>query len=147
MNKHIIIVLLLIFSSISLGADLNFEEMEYLGGAIILNRIPIHAFQLYRDDDFIFLVLQKEIGRDGKHAVWQVLDHIKIQNYGKDYTFNYVGCELNGKFAPEIAAIAKYQDKERLDKIVKAWKADLKSGKIVEIDSKDVVCINEGYGA
>ena len=147
MNKHIITILILITASISSGADRNFETMEYLGGAIILNRNPVHAFKLYKENDFIFLVLHKEIGRDGKHAVWQVLDYIKIKNYGKDYTFNYVGCELNGKNAPEIATITKYQDKEFLDKIVKAWKADLKSGKIVEIDAKGIVCFNNGYGS
>jgi len=147
MNKYIITILILIISTISSGADLNFEAMEDLGGAIILNRKPVHAFHLYRNNSVIYLVLQKEIGRDGRHAVWKVLDYIIIQNYGKDYTFNYVMCELNGEFTPEIAAIAKYQGKQHFDKIVKAWKADLKSGKIFEIDTKGIVCINEGYGA
>ena len=147
MNKYIISVLIFTISAISTSDGLNFESMEDLGGAVILDRKPVHAFHLYRNNDVIYLVLHKEIGRDKRHPVWKVLDYIVIQNYGRDYVINFVMCELNGKFTPEIAAIAKYENKKYYNKIVKAWKADLESGKILKIDTKGIVCINEGYGA
>lgn len=147
MKKYFITISILIISTIASGNDLNFEAMQDLGGAIILNREPVHSFNLYRNKNVTYLVLQKEIESDGDHAVWKVIDYVIIENYGKDYTFCYGMCDLNGEFAPEIAAIAKYRDNDHFDEILKAWKADLKSGKIIEIVTKGIVCINEGYGA
>jgi len=133
-------------SSIGPALYPNFNSMEDLGGAIILDRKPVHAFHFYKNNAASYLVLKKEIGKEGKKAIWQVIDYIVLPKYERNYVYCYVVCELNGESAPEIAVIAEYQDKELFERIVKAWKADLKSGRIIEIDTKGIICINEGYG-
>ena len=78
------------------------------------------------------------------------MDYIAIPQFGRNYSLAsggiYEGCKLNGQKSPTIIAIVKDQNTEYLDKVLKAWKADLQLGKIVKIETKGITCLNEGYG-
>ncbi|WP_103867605.1 hypothetical protein [Aquimarina sp. I32.4] len=58
----------------------------------------------------------------------------------------YHFCFKDGKQDEEIIAIAKYEEEEFLTKILKAWRADRKTEKIIEIPVKGIKVENMEYG-
>jgi hypothetical protein len=95
------------------------------------------------------LIFEQFIGEENtSQPKSQILDTINIDNVKKSEYLTYCNCRKDTIFDPEIIAIVLAdKDNEYYDKIIKAWRADTKSGKIILIkDTKGINCINEGYG-
>jgi hypothetical protein len=63
-----------------------------------------------------------------------------------DKNLYYHFCYKDNKNDQEIIAIAEYEEEEFLTKIIRAWQADRKSEKIIEISVDGITVSNEEYG-
>ncbi len=79
---------------------------------------------------------------------YQILDTINIGIIRENEYIAYCHCRQDTTFDPEIIAlVVADEDKEYYDKIVRAWRADTKIGKIILLkNTKGINCVNEGYG-
>jgi len=77
----------------------------------------------------------------------KILDAINVGKLEDKENLNYCNCRQNTIFDSEIIAIVIEEDKEIFDKIIKAWRANTKTGRIEPIESiKEIDCENYGYG-
>ena len=78
-----------------------------------------------------------------------VLDTINVDNLKKSEFITYCNCRQDSVDDPEIIALIEFEeDTEYFYKVIKAWRADTKTGKITVIKStKGINCINDGYGS
>lgn len=82
----------------------------------------------------------------GKKATFEILDTLQIRNLKNT---EYISCQVCRKDKvqdSEIIAIVVYENKEYFSKVLKAWRANRKTGKITSISVKGIDCLNEGYG-
>jgi hypothetical protein len=77
---------------------------------------------------------------------WQVLDVVALGRVGGDDHVALTVCSVGGVEDPEIVALARYEDKEVLKTIKRAWRARRAAGKLEPIPVKGVSCVNEGAG-
>lgn len=124
------------------------------GGAIIEGVFNYKKFSISRIQlepaiySYIFL---EEIIPEGAEISYKILDVLDLTREEKlkstDFVLYYHFCFKNGKNDQEIIAIAKYEeDKEFLTKIYKAWRADRKIEKIIEIPIEGITVENPEYG-
>ena len=80
---------------------------------------------------------------------YKILDTINIGKLKDNEAFSFSGCRQDTMLDSEIIAVAiAEEDKEYHDKIVKAWRADTKTGRIEPIKNiKGITCVNMEYGA
>jgi hypothetical protein len=130
-----------------MAADPDFSTMDDYGAALIGAARPLHAYAVYADEDNIYLVLQREVGRAEGQIQWQRLNYLTIPQPPEEQVFSFSTCVQNGTQDPGIAAISIYQDSEYFGKVVKAWRANIQAGTIDEIPPDGIVCPNDGYGA
>jgi hypothetical protein len=103
-------------------------------------------------NDKNFLIIFEEIVKEPNNpkSKFKILDTLNIPKLNPNEIIAYATCRLNKKDDSEIIAIVKSHssdDVEFYDQIIKAWRADTKTRKIVPIeDLKGIDCINEGYG-
>ncbi|MFD0992996.1 hypothetical protein [Tenacibaculum geojense] len=92
-----------------------------------------------------FLVFLKKHNNDKV-----VIDVLKLQDEmllsNKNNRLSTFFCYKDGMQDEEIIAIAKYEEEEFLTKILKAWRADRKTEKIIEIPVEGIKVENMGYG-
>jgi hypothetical protein len=130
-----------------LAADPDFSGMDDYGTALIGAARPLHSYAVYADNDNIYLVLQREVGKAEGRLQWRVLNYVVIPQPPEDQVFSFSTCHWNGKLDTAVAAISIYQDDEFFGKVVKAWRANLSEGKIEEIQVDGIVCPNDGYSS
>jgi len=110
-----------------------------------------YAIGQYGNDKNFLIVLEELIKEpNNPKSKFKILDTLNIQKLNPDEILTYTTCRLNKIHDSKIIAIVKSHssdDVEFYDHIVKAWRADTKTQKIVPIeDVKGIDCINEGYG-
>ncbi len=130
-----------------MAADPDFSTMDDYGAALIGAARPLYAYAVYAEDDNIYLVLQREVGRAEGQIEWQRLTYLTIPQPPEEQVFSFSTCTRNGTRDPGIAAISIYQDSEYFGKVIKAWRANIQAGTIDEIPTEGIVCPNDGYGA
>ncbi|WP_046673922.1 hypothetical protein [Sphingobacterium sp. Ag1] len=94
-------------------------------------------------------ILEELLPDDSKGKVkYKILDTINIQKLKSNEQLSLCNCKQGDKPDSEIIAISRVDEhKEYFDKIVKAWRMDTKSQKIIPLkDTKGISCLNEGYG-
>ena len=134
----------------------EFEEY-YSGGAIIgevFNNKQYTISSLSGKGDIVKYILFEESlrikGLDGEFKILDVLDltgekYILLND--KDKNLHYHFCYKDDKNDQEIIAIAQYDENaEFLTKIYKAWRADRKTEKIIEIPVEGIKVENMDYG-
>jgi hypothetical protein len=122
------------------------EHWNYLGGWSIGDRFGVEYFK--DDNEDIVCVFEEYVQRDenGK-SKRKILDTINIGKLKSNESFQYGTCRLNKTGDREIIAIVIVEgNKEFFNKIMKAWRADTKTGRIKQIDIKGIDCENDGYG-
>ena len=130
----------------------QFNGFSETGGSIIEVKSPngdeFAISQLSNERNYI-MILEKIIRTsDDQKVKYQILDTIFIERIsGEEYIYycNFRNDSIND---PEIIAmVVADPNKEFYDKIIKAWRADTKTGKIVLLnDHSRINCFNEGYG-
>ena len=93
----------------------------------------------------------EQVYRDGNAIkYYKVLDVLVLPRIAKDELLVGRGGMYHYQVDPRIIAIARFNktDHERqyLKVVKRAWKVDVRAGKIRPIKTEGIVCINEGYG-
>ena len=104
--------------------------------------------QFFNKEKYL-IILEEKIRGKNKDISSKILDTIMINNLKKDEIISLCTCRINEKNDSEIIAVVKDEnnDTEYLNKIVRAWKANSKNGKIIPITNlSGIDCVNEGYG-
>lgn len=130
------------------------KDYKNTGGAVInANKYENGDYrfgiaQLRNNNNQIF-ILEEFIKSDIEGQVdYKILDTIQIQNIKDDEFVTYCNCRKDKNWDYEIIALVKAgEETEFYNKILTAWRADTKTGKISKInDTKNIDCLNEGYG-
>ena len=122
------------------------------GGAVIhtgKNENGTFRFSVgrYIDENETLIITFEEFLYDEYGNVnFKVLDIINIGRLKENENLEYCDCRLDKVLDSEIIAVVIWEDKEFHDKIVKAWRANTKTGKIEPIGIEEIDCENEGYG-
>jgi hypothetical protein len=95
----------------------------------------------------ILIVLEKVVGKSNEENKYSLIDILEINELGK-YQYVSENCRLNKKSDAEVIAVYKAEDLnvKYYSNILKAWRANEKTGKIEQIDTKGIECINDEYG-
>ncbi|MDR0516839.1 MAG: hypothetical protein LBH25_07315 [Fibromonadaceae bacterium] len=94
----------------------------------------------------IFDEFSKQWFENGR-VKYKILDTINVGKLNDNEGLAYQGCLQDAIMDSEIIAIVIYEDKEFHDKIIKAWRANTKTGRFEPIKNvTGITCINEGYG-
>ncbi|MGH2667160.1 hypothetical protein [Flavobacterium sp.] len=112
------------------------------------NQYKFGISQFFKKGKYV-LILEEKIRGKSKDISNKILDTIMISNLKEDEIISLCTCRVNGINNSEIIAVVKDKnnDAEYLNKIVKAWKANSKNGRIIPIDNLNGIdCVNESYG-
>lgn len=105
----------------------------------------------FRDEkDFIICVFEEFLEATEKGKVnYKILDTINIGQIKETEYFTYCNCRQGTTWDSEIISlVVADHDNEYYDRIIKAWRANTKTGKIEIIKNlKGINCSNEGFGA
>jgi len=102
------------------------------------------------NNDFIICIFEEFLKAEEKGKVnYKILDTVNIGQIKETEYLTYCNCRQDTIWDSEIIALVLADhDKEYYNKIIKAWRADTKTGKIEIIKNlKGINCSNEGYGA
>lgn len=100
---------------------------------------------IQRNDENI-LLFNKITLDENYQEYYSIIDTLQIKDL-KDDTYISIGyCEMENTLAEEIIAILRRTEKDTVQEILKAWKANSESKKIEEIkDISKLRCLNEYY--
>ncbi len=107
------------------------------------------AISYYQDGDKRICIFEELLKSGEKGDIkYKILDTITIGKIRNNEYFTFCNCRRDTIWDSEIIALVVAEDdKEFYDKIVKAWRADTKTGKIIIIkNTEGINCSNEGYG-
>lgn len=94
------------------------------------------------------IILEKFIDQPDGKTKYQVVDTIMVPKYGPGEYISYCNCYANDVFDSRLIALVKVNEGPYYTEIIKAWRADARSGKIIPIlDTKGIKCTNESFGA
>lgn len=125
------------------------KHLKDMGGCVItLNRFSL---SYVGDNENFIIIFDQFLQYNGKEAIFRILDSINVGKLKDNET--YVTCsgecrkdESDDECYGSIIAIVIDDDKEFFDRIVKAWCANMKTGKIEPITNlKGIKCVNFGY--
>jgi hypothetical protein len=78
---------------------------------------------------------------------YQIVDVLNLPTLSKSVQLTHGGqCERNGVVDPELVTIARYEDTAQLRQIVRAWRANRRSGRFEVVSVRNIVCSNRGLG-
>ncbi len=139
-----------IYSSIT--ELIEVKDLYSHGGGIIEGEFNNKNYSLSRikmsTDAYSYIFLEQII-HESKNDFFKILDILDLTKESKlkDYNLYYHFCYYNNKNDQEIIAIAKYvEDEEFFTDIYKAWRADRKTEKIIEISTEGITVENVGFG-
>ena len=128
------------------------KKWKNLGGCVIdVGKKEKNGFGIgfFKDDnENIIYTFEKFLERDesGK-AKYKILDTINIGKLKDNEIIVCRVCRQDEVFDSEIIAIVIADDKDVFDRIVKAWRADTKTGRFTKIENLNkITCENEWYG-
>ncbi|HEY0056684.1 MAG TPA: hypothetical protein VGB63_15120 [Pedobacter sp.] len=125
----------------------QYYNYEYVGRGVIepLENIEFNISQIRRDKTNIIL-FEKGIIK-GDKVSFELLDTIVVEDLNENMYIAYQLCRTDTIDDSEIIALVELEKKPYFKKIKKAWRADRKTRTIITIDTKNIDCFNEGYGA
>lgn len=132
------------------------KEYSYLGGAVLgeekneFGRFK-YGIGVYRgQSDAIVCVFKQYIDTLGKNELaFKILDTINVGQIDKAQYLSYCNCRKDTVLDQEIIAlVVATGQKEYYNQIIKAWRANRKTGQFEVIKKTDgISCFNEGSGA
>ena len=88
-------------------------------------------------------------GRDvltSPEPTWELQDSLILPAYPRSQVVVMAECSLRGSPDFELIALAKQEDADSFRTIVRAWRADRSTNRIVQVAVAGIACANEGYG-
>jgi hypothetical protein len=94
------------------------------------------------------LWLEVILARDTQgRPTYQVVDVLNLPTITNAVQLTHGGqCSRNGVTDPELITIARYEDTSELRQILRAWRANRRSGKFEVASVRNIVCSNRGQG-
>lgn len=115
------------------------------------NMINLHyGIALMKKEDKHFLFLSKFENSENHSDDFQlkIIDIKEIPKFNEFYhCVSVKGCSQNGKNDPTLFALAVIEPEKYLTKIVKVWKLDKPTGKILDYTTLGVKCVNHSQVA
>ena len=107
---------------------------------------PTHRITHIKRNEENIVLFNKVTLDENYQEHYSIIDTLKIKDL-KDDTFISVGyCEMESTLPEEIIAILRRTEKDTIQEILKAWKANSETKKIEEIkDITELKCLNEYY--
>jgi hypothetical protein len=100
--------------------------------------------ELERNGKRLIIFAKINYAKDEYKQIYNILDTLQINNLGKDLKVTIGYCEVENSLMEEIIAVVEKTDKDSIQKIVKAWKANDKNNKIESIENSEIIfCFNE----
>jgi len=125
-----------------------FKSFEIISGSLLYSDEDKSKTLTYlKNSDTHVLALARIVNPLSGKVLYSLLD--TVYYHGKDHRVftNLIECEkIDDANLKYVFAFSEYEDKEYLDKTLKAWSIDLKNDKFKLIDSKKVKCINIAFG-
>ena len=121
------------------------KNMDYWGGSMVSDRFDI---EYLADGNHLVFIFSEIVRYEGNSAIFKIVDAIKTENIITDESFILLSdCRKNKVSDSEIIAIGIYENKDFLNKIVKAWRINTKTRKIEPIDDlRGIDCENVDGG-
>ncbi len=93
---------------------------------------------------FIFLSKFENSLKNNDDFQLKVIDIIEIPKFNEFYhCVSVKGCSFKGVHDPTLFALAAIESQKYLTKIVKVWKLDKPTGKILDFSNTNVKCLNQ----
>lgn len=121
------------------------EGWQEEGGACLLN-CNYSLSVLIKGQQRLFYLGKNSPQSTASEPRWQVLDTMPYPTPPKGYEVVYAACEYKGRPDPNLIALVKTADKEWLDQIRFAYKANLAKGVFETISTEGIRCQNIGWG-
>ena len=132
----------------------EFQNLDFLHGYkknsdtsyVDYGNDPTHRVtELKKDNKRIILFSEINLDQD-RTEIYSLKDTLMILNLGSDQYVSIGYCYKSGLHAEEIISIVQSTDKSKIQKIIKAWRANPKSEKIEKLESlENLDCFNEYY--
>jgi hypothetical protein len=123
----------------------DFKDFTQISSAIIgeTNKFDFSIAQI-KNKELNVILLNKVV--PGLKSTFEILDTLQIRNLKETEYISYQLCRKDSINDSEIIAVVLFEDTEYFTKVLKAWRANRKTGKIIEIETTGIDCMNEGYG-
>lgn len=116
------------------------KDFKEIGSALIQDSDDFqYTVSTYQKAKFHVLVLERTQKNQSRYTALDVLELNDIEARNRIET---LWCRQNQKTDSKIIALSKYEETEFLTKIIKAWRINIEKGKIEEIVTTGVDCIN-----
>jgi hypothetical protein len=100
--------------------------------------------ELERNGKRLILFAKITYAKDEHKQIYNILDTLQINNLHKNQKVTIGYCEVENSLMEEIIAVVEKTNRDTIQKIVKAWKANDKNNKIESIENPEIVfCFNE----
>ncbi|WP_435356935.1 hypothetical protein [Emticicia sp. SJ17W-69] len=100
------------------------------------------------DKHFLFLSRFENSLKSNDDFQLKVIEVVEIPKFNNFYhCVSVKGCSLKGVEDPTLFALAVIEQQKYLTKIVKAWKLDKPTGKILDFPHTDIKCLNQAQMA
>jgi hypothetical protein len=130
----------------------RFKDYNELQGLTKINSTVINlhygvAHLLKGDKNLLLLSKFENSTRYQDDFELKVIDVVDIPNYNASYySLAVKGCSLNGKTDATLFALAVNEEsKKYLTKVIKVWKLNKETGKIMDFPNAGVKCINADF--
>lgn len=122
-----------------------FKDFNQISSAIIgePNKFDFGIAQI-KNKELNVILFNKVV--PGLKATFEILDTLQIRNLKETEYISYQLCRKDSINDSEIIAVVLFEDTEYYTEVLKAWRANRKTGKIIEIETTGIDCMNEGYG-
>ena len=124
-----------------------FEGLTYYGGTTLEPLENDYVLTHYSNGSKHLIVLEKLYPNGDGTNKSKILDMIEVTGLSKNQHVSYGFCSIKSINDSEIITVYEFENTEEFTKILKAWRATRKNGRIIEINTGGISCINEGYGA
>ena len=116
--------------------------LKDLGGGLLSNEN--YGVTRYAKDKKYYLWLEKIVSRDLQGVPnWIVRDVLEFDGLKKNQEFLFSissTCTLNGRQNPDLIVFAEKTQRGKSYKVLKAWKANVKSEKFENLSTKGIQC-------
>lgn len=100
------------------------------------------------DKHFLFLSKFENSLKNNDDFQLKVIDIVEIPKFNNFYhCVSVKGCSLKGVDDPTLFVLAAMEQQKYLTKIVKVWKLDKPTGKILDFPNAGIKCLNQGQVA
>ena len=163
-KKYAILAILMVFYEQNISAQsqnntnlrkqylgVRYKDYQELSGLTKLNSsmINLHygvAVMKKEEKHFLFLSKFENSVNHSDDFQLKVIDIREVPKFDEFYySLSVKGCMQNGKDDPTLFALAVAEPQKYLTKIVKVWKLEKPTGRILDFPSTGVRCLNKDY--